>query len=273
MEVETDRGLPLWPSDSKFRVPVLPVTRCVSVRVEPVTELILPEREGHMLPAMTIWQENGQELRLYNETFSGKKYIMSRYEQGAVTVWVQKDAWEAQYTKFRPWFYVHLEQLLLENRALVLHSASILYRGQAILFTAPSGTGKTTQTNLWHQYRDDVADLNGDRTVLQRMVDGWYGCGFPVYGSTVRCEQVAASIGAIVIIRQAERDQVQELSLIEKITFLYSEMTVLSMEQNNINKAMDLIENIAAQVKIVRLDCTMKESAVRVLHQYLYGEY
>ncbi|MGN0479534.1 MAG: hypothetical protein ACI4GO_08880 [Hominenteromicrobium sp.] len=272
LETEADRPLTLWNSDMKFLAPVLPVTAHVPVRIETVEKLTPPQGKGYSLPAMTIWQEDGRELRLYHESYDGEKYIMSCYENGAVTVFVQKDAWEAQHTKFRPWFYVHLEQLLLENQALVLHSASILYRGQAILFTAPSGTGKTTQTDLWHRYRNGVGDLNGDRTLLQRTPDGWQACGFPVYGSTVRCEQAAAPIGAIVIIRQAEKDRIRELSVMEKVSLLYGEITVLSAKPDNIGRAMDLIEQMAMQVRIVRLDCTMQERAVETLHHYLYGE-
>ena len=58
----------------------------------------------------------------------------------------------------------------------------------------------------------------------------------------------------------------------EKVTLLYSEMTVLAMERENVTRAMDLIEEIAVQVKIVQLDCTMNESAVDALHRYLFGE-
>jgi hypothetical protein len=65
-------------------------------------------------------------------------------------------------------------------------SASIIWQGKAILFTAPSGTGKTTQTDLWHCFREGVEDLNADWTLLQKTADGWYGCGFPVFGSTGR---------------------------------------------------------------------------------------
>ena len=42
-----------------------------------------------------------------------------------------------------------LEHLLATQRAVILHSAYIDYKGKAILFSAPSGTGKSTQAELW----------------------------------------------------------------------------------------------------------------------------
>lgn len=267
---EIDIFLQQW--DAKFKNPALPVKERVRVDLKFVQELPMPKEPSHEARGMKIWHTEEKEYRLYNAPRGIESYILSCRQGKKVSVFVRPEGWGNGYQEFRPWFYMHIEQLLLENRALVLHSASIIYRGQVIAFTAPSGTGKTTQTDLWHKYRNGVEDLNGDRTLLQWTEKGWFGCGFPVFGSTVRCEQAAAPLGAIVIVRQAKEDRVRELSFVEKVTLLYSEMTVLAMERENVARAMDLIEEIAVQVKIVQLDCTMNESAVDALHRYLFGE-
>lgn len=133
-------------------------------------------------------------------------------------------------------------------------------------------TGKTIQTDLWHTYREGVTDINGDRMVLQWTEKGWYACGFPIYGGVIRCEQKAKPVKAVVIIRQGETDRIQELSTAEKVALLYSQMTVPTADGDCVLKAMDLIEELVSQVKVALLFCTMEESAVRVLHQYLYRE-
>lgn len=161
---------------------------------------------------------------------------------------------------------------MLWNQALTLHSASIIYQGEAILFTAPSNTGKTTQTDLWHRYREGVSDLNGDRTVLQQTDDGWYACGFPIYGSLVRCAQAAVPIRAIVVIRQADTDTIRELSTTEKVLYLYSECTVMRAYPEDVRDTMNLLERMTAEVTVLKMDCTMERSAVDILHRYLYGE-
>ena len=45
-----------------------------------------------------------------------------------------------------------LERRMLQKDSFILHSAYIRHRGRAILFSAPSGTGKSTQASLWAQY-------------------------------------------------------------------------------------------------------------------------
>ncbi len=222
---------------------------------------------------LLAWRDANGEHRLYRD---GDRAPMLASCLSVAGDWVQIDALrnarEQILKDFRPWFQIHLERLLLWNSALVLHSASIIYQGEAILFTAPSGTGKTTQTDLWHQFREGVSDLNGDRTVLQRTEKGWYGCGFPIYGGTVRCTQASAPIRAIVVIRQADTDAIRELSAMEKVLYLYSECTVMRSYSEDVKDAMNLLETLAAELTVIKMDCTMKRSAVDVLHRYLYGE-
>jgi len=173
--------------------------------------------------------------------------------------------------QFRPWFHIHLESILLENNALVLHSASIIFQEKAILFSAPSGTGKTTQTNLWHKFRKGVFDINGDRTLLQRTEKGWYACGFPLYGSTVRCVQTAAPIGVIAVVRQSSQDKILPLTEMEKFKAIYSECTVPAYEFSSAERAMRLLGDLVHEVPIVRLNCTMEETAVDALDQHCKG--
>lgn len=273
MFFQSDRMLTLGVRDKKFLAPVLPDSKCVFVKLTSETVLQVPQGTPYSIPTMKIWNTPEGEYRLYSVSGGEKPYILSLLsENSTVHVMVRKQEWSVQKGGFDLWSYIHLEELLLQNHGLVLHSASIIYRKQGILFTAPSGTGKTTQTNLWHKYCENVTDINGDRTLLQWTSRGWYACGFPVSGSSGRCEQAAVPIKAIVIIRQAEKDEVIELTEFQRITLLYSEITVPVSDDRYVTEAFNQIEQLAEKIPVVQLNCTMKESAVRVLHQYLYGD-
>lgn len=268
-----DEPLTLQQWDRKFTRKILDIQRRIDVFLKIVTELPIPEGDSVLIRGYRLWYTKKGIFRMHKGRKDSPAHILSHLrDSGTVDLYVKDSEWDRQKLSFRPWFHIHLEDLLLECHAVVLHSASIVYRDKAIVFTAPSGTGKTTQTDLWHKYRLGVADINGDRTLLQKTDDGWMACGFPVFGSTVRCEQVAAPIGAIVIVRQARDNLVRELSLIEKIGWLYTETTVLSENPGSVNRAMDLIEELAHQVKILILDCNMEESAVDVLEQAIIGD-
>lgn len=259
---------PLEQFDAVFRTPVLPVRRTLEVRMEPVEQIRLPDAPPVTMGYTSVWYQGDREVRTYRADVD-KPYILSTHQGDTVTIQYETDGWQRYGRQFRPWFHIHLEQALLNNHALVLHSASIIVNGRAIAFTAPSGTGKTTQTDLWHRYVPDVRDLNGDRTLLQQTADGWLACGFPIYGSMLRCEQAAAPIDAIVILRRGSADRVRELSPIEKMSLLYSEITVPSMHSGTVMQAMDLIEDLISRTTVIMLECTMARSAVDVLRDYL----
>ena len=62
------------------------------------------------------------------------------------------------------------EHLIIQNEGFLFHCSYIERDGNAILFTAPSGTGKSTQAELWKKYRN-AQIINGDRAAI-RIVDG-----------------------------------------------------------------------------------------------------
>ncbi|MCD7946095.1 MAG: hypothetical protein LUF81_05785 [Clostridiales bacterium] len=270
-----ERALALKNFDRIFLDPVLPTAAQVHVELQwrDALDVTPAGTAQEPKPNLIVWQENGEEGRLYPIGEHPPK-LASRLNaaKDRVCITALRSEREQMEKEFRPWFQIHLERVMLYNRALTLHSASIIYRGEAILFTAPSGTGKTTQTDLWHQYREGVADLNGDRTVLQQTGEGWRACGFPIYGSMVRCAQAAVPIRAVVVIRQGEMDKITELSTTEKVAYLYSECTVMRAYPEDVLEAMGLLEEMAAEVRVLKMDCTMEPSAVDTLHQYLYGE-
>lgn len=58
-------------------------------------------------------------------------------------------------------------RMLAEHGGVVLHSSYIItQRGEALLFSAPSGTGKSTQAELWRSYAGAKV-INGDRALVK----------------------------------------------------------------------------------------------------------
>ncbi len=256
--------------EDKFNEPAMKIQDTIEVSFEKVDELLPVEGTSYELQNAIGYDTEGGEVRVYRN--GNLDYALSRFDPDAKRVYVYyiPGMRKSPGFMFRPWYYIHLEELLLMNDALILHSASIISKGEAIIFSAPSGTGKTTQTDLWHKYRQGITDLNGDKNLLQKKKDGsWVVSGFPIFGGSMRFEQKAVPIRVVAVIRQAKSDRVRELSLVEKITLLYSETTVLSYYRSNVEKALDLLEDFALKTDIVELDCTMNESAVEALEQHI----
>lgn len=163
-----------------------------------------------------------------------------------------------------------LERRLIGKGGLVLHCAYTKFKGEAILFSAPSETGKTTQANLWGKYRGSET-VNGDRSLLQVVSGRWTAQGWPVCGTSEICHNEAVPIRAIVMLSQAKEDTVRRLSPMEAFPQIYSQITVNTWNRGYVAQDMSLIDNLVSKVPLYHLACTISENAVACLENAIYG--
>lgn len=161
-----------------------------------------------------------------------------------------------------------LERRLISRDALVLHCSYIRHDGRAILFSAPSGTGKSTQAGLWEQYRG-VKQLNGDRSLLRKIDGVWHACGWPVCGSSEICNNVDTPIRAIVMLSQAGENSIRRLPVMQAFSQLYTQITINRWDRDFQTHAMDLIETLVREIPVYHLACTISEAAVDCLDNAL----
>lgn len=161
-----------------------------------------------------------------------------------------------------------LEKVVLNKNAMILHSAYMLRDGKAILFSAPSETGKSTQAKLWEEYRD-TRTINGDRSLLTREEDGWYAHGWPICGNSKICYNECYPIQAIIMLHQAKENEVQRLGVAESVKKLMSQVTINMWNREFQMKAIGLIQQLAMEVSVFELGCDISENAVRCLERVL----
>lgn len=166
---------------------------------------------------------------------------------------------------------IGLERLLLHHRGLILHASFIAKDGRGILFSAPSGTGKSTQANLWHSLRG-YEIINGDRAGIHRNDDGWMGWGLPYAGSSGIYRNDSARICAIVVLRQGTQNRIARLNAAAAIRYLYPETTVHHWAEQFVIQALDLLEALVQSVPVYLLECLPDEGAVSLLEQTLVKE-
>lgn len=160
------------------------------------------------------------------------------------------------------------ERQMIQRDSLILHCAYVEYHKKAILFSAPSGTGKSTQAKLWERYRGSRT-VNGDRALL-RIIDGvWSACGWPVCGSSGICEVGDFPINTIVMLRQGKDNHVERLSPIQAFSQLYAQITINQWNCVFVQHVMELIENLIGQIPVYQLTCNMTEDAVSCLESVL----
>lgn len=179
---------------------------------------------------------------------------------------IQTDTWE--WASAELWQNMALPQLLAPFGALILHASYIEVNGRAVLFTAASGTGKSTQAALWEKHRGAVI-CNGDKTGL-RVRDGvLYAYGLPFCGTSGICHNVTLPVAAIVALSQAPENHVTRLTPAVAAQTVMANVYADRYIPEEWNRILNLTLDVVSRVPVFHLACTPDERAVEILEKYL----
>lgn len=166
---------------------------------------------------------------------------------------------------------IGLETILLKKRGFILHASFICWQNKAILFTAPSGTGKSTQAELWKTY-ENAEILNGDRAGIRKVNDKWKASGLPFAGSSSIYRNESADLSTIIVLRKAEKNIIRRLNIVEAIRFLYPEITVHQWDKEQVGKILDILQDLIQDIPIYLLQCLPNQEAVELVKNVVLNE-
>ncbi|MBQ8813363.1 MAG: hypothetical protein IJZ85_02545 [Lachnospiraceae bacterium] len=163
------------------------------------------------------------------------------------------------------------EHLVAGANGVIFHSSYIDWQGKGILFTAPSGTGKSTQAELWRSLRG-AEIINGDRSAI-RVVDGMvFAEGVPFSGSSQICVNRTLPLAAIVYLAQAPETTIRQLRGYEAFFRIWEGCSVNTWDEEDMRLVSETVQKVSATVPVFYLACTPDESAVIALEQALEWE-
>ncbi len=160
-------------------------------------------------------------------------------------------------------------EALLEFNGFMLHSSGVCVDGYAYLFSADSGTGKSTHTGLWQQYfgEDKALIINDDKPAIRLVEDTLYAYGTPWSGKTDKNLNMRVPVGAIVFIeRSADKNYIYEISPKEAIPLIMGQ-TIMPKERDKMLKLLDVLDTLLRRVHVYRLGCDMSMDAVKTSYE------
>ncbi len=168
-------------------------------------------------------------------------------------------------------FHVGFEAVLAHRNRLCLHASCVETSFGGLLFSGPSGIGKSTQAALWQKHRGAV-QINGDRPILSGDGGTWLAWGSPYAGSSHCHINKSCPVAAVVMLRQSETCTLERLRLPEAFRAVWSGLTIHSWDRTLVEKAFDLTMELAGTVPVYRFSCTPDAAAVEYLEQELRKE-
>lgn len=163
---------------------------------------------------------------------------------------------------------IEAEHLIARAGGFVFHCSYIERNGKAILFTAPSETGKSTQAELWKDLRASQI-INGDRAAV-RIVDGIAMAeGIPFAGSSDYCQNRSLPIEAVVYLGQAPDTSIRRMRGYESFVRVWEGVSVNTWDREDVELVSAAVKRLVEMVPVFHLPCTPDESAVIALENAL----
>lgn len=156
----------------------------------------------------------------------------------------------------------------LQRGFLFIHSASVLYKEKLWLFSAKSGTGKSTHANMWQQAGTGKV-INGDLNLVGIKNGEASVKGTPWCGTSGIYDLNEYPLGGIAFLVRDESDFVEELPFPEKVVAILRESITPMWDKEKLEKEIEIALQIAKQSVIFKLHCTAKLSAYEKAIEYI----
>lgn len=240
----------------------------LSVLVRKVSEL--PEEEGTPLfkSARREAFSLGDKTRYYTSYYNYGKKQFERFAALEVRGKTARLSFDERFELRDSAVFdaLNLPRFLLQKGIGLLHCSFIIYNGEAVLFTADSGVGKSTQAALWERYRG-ARVINGDRAAV-KMKDGrLFACGAPFCGTSGISENEQAPVRAVVLLSQGRENVLSQTVHARAFRLLLGKFTYDAASRTETESAADLAY-AASRDSFYMFSCLPQESAV----QALWGE-
>lgn len=170
--------------------------------------------------------------------------------------------------------YIYMGIMFLEitflYNFLPLHGSAIKVNDYAVIFSAPSGTGKSTHAKLWHEkYLDKVKYINDDKPLLKVIDNEIIVFGSPFSGEAKKNNNIKTPLKAIVFLEQSKNN---EISLLDKNLIVPLIIKNILRPEKEVfwDSILKIINNIANTIPIYKLKANISYEAVDVVYKKLF---
>lgn len=158
--------------------------------------------------------------------------------------------------------------------SVVFHGAAVEYGGRGYVFTAPSGTGKSTHIALWQKYVGDVKIINGDKPILKAYDDKTLVCSTPWAGKEHWQRNVSRRLCGICLMCRSGEDNKSSIERIvpkDALDFLLNQ-TYIPQNPESLVATLGVLDRILKVVPVYKLTCDISKDAVKCSFEALTGE-
>ena len=154
---------------------------------------------------------------------------------------------------------------------VLFHGSCVAVNGEGYLFTAKSGTGKSTHTRLWRKLLGEKAVMvNDDKPLIRINPDGSAVIyGTPWNGKHRLGSNISVPLKAICLLERSEENRIEEVSKMEVYPRLLQQV-YRPADRQAMQKTLELIDRL--QLRFYRLGCNMDLGAAKLSYETMRAE-
>jgi hypothetical protein len=163
------------------------------------------------------------------------------------------------------------DQMICRER-LLFHGSAVAVDGECYLFTAKSGTGKSTHTRLWRElFGSRAVMVNDDKPLLKVTESKTCVFGTPWDGKHHLSQNISAPLKAICILERGTENRIEKISRAEAYPMLLQQ-TYRPSDAAALEKTLVLLDRLSQNTALYRLACNMDISAAKIAYSAMKGQ-
>lgn len=161
---------------------------------------------------------------------------------------------------------------LLGFGGFMLHSSAVVMDGGAYLFSAPSGTGKSTHTALWLElFGERAAILNDDKPAILLREDGIFACGTPWSGKSDLNLNLCVPLRGICVLERSPENFIEPLPA-EKAVYALLNQTLRPEDPAAMSALLGHIDRVTENIPMWRMGCNISTEAAGLAYEVMSGK-
>lgn len=167
--------------------------------------------------------------------------------------------------------YRKLAHALLRYDVLLFHASAVAVDGMGYLFTAVSGTGKSTHAALWREHLGARAVMvNDDKPLLHIAEDRVEVFGTPWSGKHRLDTNLCVPVRGICILRRAPENTIASVAPHDAFPMLLQQ-SYRPAERDALQQTLGLVERLSERVQLWSMGCNMDPDAARLAYETMSG--
>ena len=148
--------------------------------------------------------------------------------------------------------------------AFLLHGSAVSVDSKGYIFTAKSGTGKSTHTNLYRvNFGDRVVVVNDDKPIIRIIDNKVYVCGTPWSGKSNLDNNIMVELNGLCALKRGEENEIHEITAAEMLEVVLSQ-SYRPAKINSMSKFLSVLSVFLEKVRVYQLACNTDPSAATV---------